>query len=199
MVKQARAARTRQLLLEAAAESFVQHGYTGASLPVISGRAGVSAGALHFHFPSKADLAAAVEDSAALRVRALTARGPSAGGGPLATLVTAIRELAAALRDEPVLRAGFTLGGDPARVGRAPALDAWHAWVRETAGRARLAGELADGVTPESVAGAVLAATVGGEVVGGRDRELVAPEHLLEFWTGLLPVMASGAAIRSSS
>ncbi|GAA2522572.1 TetR family transcriptional regulator [Streptomyces longisporus] len=52
MVKQERATRTRRALIQAA-ESFVGEGYVPASLPVISERAGVSKGALLFHFESK--------------------------------------------------------------------------------------------------------------------------------------------------
>ena len=74
MVKQVRAARTREALIRAAAEVFAADGYALASLPEISRRAGVSKGALHFHFASKDALAAEVEDVAAARVVRLAER-----------------------------------------------------------------------------------------------------------------------------
>ena len=61
MVKQERAARTRQALIQAAAEVFAEEGFVTASLSTISRRAGVSNGALHFHFANKGMLADAVE------------------------------------------------------------------------------------------------------------------------------------------
>ena len=54
MVKQERALRTREALIESAAEVFDREGFSVASLTAISSRAGVSNGALHFHFASKA-------------------------------------------------------------------------------------------------------------------------------------------------
>ncbi|MFD6492381.1 TetR family transcriptional regulator, partial [Streptomyces sp. NPDC060188] len=53
-MKQQRAVRTRDALIRSAAETFESRGYVQAKLAEISSRAGVSAGALHFHFPNKA-------------------------------------------------------------------------------------------------------------------------------------------------
>lgn len=72
MVKQERAARTREVLVRAAAEVFVEEGFATASIGAISKRAGVSAGGLHFHFGSKTALAEAVVDRAAASVRVIT-------------------------------------------------------------------------------------------------------------------------------
>ncbi|MFJ8506875.1 TetR family transcriptional regulator [Streptomyces avermitilis] len=66
-VRQERAIRTRNALIESAAALFARHGYEVVSLSTISARAGVSNGALHFHFPSKAALAEAVGVAAAQR------------------------------------------------------------------------------------------------------------------------------------
>src|SRR5258705_4564694 len=65
MVNQERAARTKRNLIRSAAEVFEREGYAAASLTVISSQAGVSNGALHFHFASKEDLAREVEGAAA--------------------------------------------------------------------------------------------------------------------------------------
>lgn len=81
MVKQARAAVTRQALISAAAEVFGADGYAMATLPAISSRAGVSSGALHFHFPNKEALASAVENAAAESARALTEESARAAKG----------------------------------------------------------------------------------------------------------------------
>lgn len=62
-LKQERAEQTRRALLLAAAEVFDEFGYAGASITRILKRAGVTAGALYFHFGSKEDLAKAVMNS----------------------------------------------------------------------------------------------------------------------------------------
>ena len=50
----------RAAFLEAAAEEFATHGYTGASLNRIIERAGTSKGAMYYYFEDKADLYATV-------------------------------------------------------------------------------------------------------------------------------------------
>ncbi|WP_159061881.1 helix-turn-helix domain-containing protein, partial [Streptomyces sp. WM6368] len=97
MVKQERAARTREALVRAAAEVFAEEGFTAASIAVISRRARVSAGGLHFHFAGKTVLARAVQDRAAQALSRITAGpavpptataptnpgpGPASGPGP---------------------------------------------------------------------------------------------------------------------
>lgn len=62
MPRQDRAERTRNLILDAAAEAFEARGFAGASLADILARAGVTKGALYFHFASKEELAKALVD-----------------------------------------------------------------------------------------------------------------------------------------
>ncbi|MEU6239216.1 TetR/AcrR family transcriptional regulator [Kitasatospora sp. NPDC047058] len=69
MVKQKRAAHTRQALLVAAGEEFATEGFDTVSLARIAKRAGVSYGGLHYHFNTKQDLAAAVVAEAATVLR----------------------------------------------------------------------------------------------------------------------------------
>lgn len=59
-VKQERALRTRELILRAAAEAFDETGYHAASVTMISKKAGVTQGAMYFHFKTKRALAQAV-------------------------------------------------------------------------------------------------------------------------------------------
>ncbi|MBV2354055.1 TetR/AcrR family transcriptional regulator [Streptomyces sp. J2-1] len=60
MALQERAIRTRRAILVAAAELFAEVGYEGATIAGILQRAGVTKGALYFHFSSKEQLAQAV-------------------------------------------------------------------------------------------------------------------------------------------
>ncbi|RSM75106.1 TetR/AcrR family transcriptional regulator [Kibdelosporangium aridum] len=62
MPKQERAERTRTTILDAAAKVFDLRGFVGASLSDILAEAGVTKGALYFHFASKEELAHALID-----------------------------------------------------------------------------------------------------------------------------------------
>lgn len=60
VAKQDRAIRTRRTILAAAAKVFEERGYQAATISEILGEAGVTKGALYFHFQSKEDLAQGV-------------------------------------------------------------------------------------------------------------------------------------------
>lgn len=62
MAQQARAIQTRRSILVAAAAVFDERGYSSATISEILARAGVTKGALYFHFTSKEDLALGVMD-----------------------------------------------------------------------------------------------------------------------------------------
>ncbi|MGW4669141.1 TetR family transcriptional regulator [Streptomyces sp. NPDC004324] len=216
MVKQVRAARTRQALVRAAAEVFADDGYALASLPAISRRAGVSTGALHFHFPSKDLLAREVEAAATVSLQKLAARqdvpaarapgapggsarpgpaappaGPALGGAALRLLVDVSRDLVLGLSADPVLRAGFGLGGDPSRKGGEGPGRWWNEWVHALLREAHGAGELAEGVSPEAAAVAVVAATLGLAGLASRHRFHFSPHLVEQFWALLLPGLAA--------
>src|SRR5947209_1109424 len=60
MVKQARAQRTYEQVLDAAADEFARYGYAQANLQRIADRTGMTKGALYGHFASKQAVAAAL-------------------------------------------------------------------------------------------------------------------------------------------
>ena len=60
MAQQERAERTRTAILDAAAQVFDEGGFFGAKLSEILQRAGVTKGALYFHFQSKEEIAQAI-------------------------------------------------------------------------------------------------------------------------------------------
>jgi AcrR family transcriptional regulator len=60
LARQDRAERTRNAILDAAAAVFNERGFAGASLSEMLARAGVTKGALYFHFSSKEELAMAL-------------------------------------------------------------------------------------------------------------------------------------------
>jgi AcrR family transcriptional regulator len=105
MVRQERAERTRQTIIEAAAEVFDQHGFAGASVSEILARAGVTKGALYFHFPSKEAIAAEIEGSELAELNAIA----SASGPFLQAVIDLSHTMAQALRESPIVRASIRL------------------------------------------------------------------------------------------
>lgn len=197
MAKQERAVRTRNALIESAAELFDRDGFETASLSMISARAGVSSGALHFHFASKADLADAVGHAAALRLDHITAREADDN---LQSLIDATYALVAALGCDAVLRAGFDLsdGVGRERAG-AGVRQVWQEWVEGVLVRAAAEGALARGVSAEDAAAVVVAATAGLESLGRHDPRWFSADSLARFWRLLLPRLARTPNLRASA
>ncbi|MFC8899530.1 ScbR family autoregulator-binding transcription factor [Streptomyces cinereoruber] len=195
MVKQERAARTRETLIRSAAEVFDREGFSASSLSQISSLAGVSNGALHFHFENKAALADAVEAEALDRLRVVTGVGPPVGAGRVQFLVDATQGLAGALRRDVVLRAGFALSGGPARPVRTGLREHWRSWVEEAVKHAEEEGELRPEAAAQDVVTAVVAATVGFEVLGVRDAQWLSAAAVGRFWRLLLPTLVPEDAL----
>lgn len=72
--QQQKSAMTREKILDAAVESFVELGYGGTTTAVVAARAGVSRGAMLHHFPSKSGLMQAAIDHLYERMVALYTR-----------------------------------------------------------------------------------------------------------------------------
>ncbi|WP_442817456.1 TetR family transcriptional regulator [Streptomyces sp. NBC_01216] len=160
-MKQERAVRTRQALLRAAAEEFDRCGYDGTSLSRISTAAGLSIGAVTFHFPSKRQLADAVQEAG----RELTV---SALESLIEEPVPALRlvidltlEVTRLMEQEPLVRSAIRLSRER------PDTDAWSdAWlpiVRKLLDRAYESGQLRTDALPADVTTLVEHLTSGAE------------------------------------
>lgn len=114
--QQGRAARTRAVLVEAAASHFDREGYEGTSLARVCGTAGISLGALTFHFPTKAELADAVMDEGRALTQAALLEVSARPGTALGKVVELTLELTRLLEVETPVRCAVRL----ARSGRAP-------------------------------------------------------------------------------
>ncbi|MFI5654490.1 ScbR family autoregulator-binding transcription factor [Streptomyces anulatus] len=192
-LKQERAEQTRRALLLAAAEVFDEFGYAGASITRILKRAGVTAGALYFHFGSKEDLAKAVMNSQPdTLVPLLAASG-------LQRLVDLTLVWSWQLQRDPLLRAGVRLTNEQASIGDSLNADPYEKFrgiMTSCLQEAREEGELQPGIEPTVVAEFVIAACTGmqmySNVVSGR-RDL--PERTQQMWNLLLPGIAVPSVI----
>ncbi|MEU4032015.1 ScbR family autoregulator-binding transcription factor [Streptomyces anulatus] len=192
-LKQERAEQTRRALLLAAAEVFDEFGYAGASITRILKRAGVTAGALYFHFGSKEDLAKAVMNSQPdTLVPLLAASG-------LQRLIDLTLVWSWQLQRDPLLRAGVRLTNEQASIGDSLNADPYEKFrgiMTSCLQEAREEGELQPAIEPTVVAEFVIAACTGmqmySNVVSGR-RDL--PERTQQMWNLLLPGIAVPSVI----
>ncbi|MEV6166109.1 ScbR family autoregulator-binding transcription factor [Streptomyces sp. NPDC052052] len=148
MAQQARAIHTRRSILVAAAAVFDERGYSSATISEILTRAGVTKGALYFHFTSKEDLALGVMDVQLDTV-------------PLPPQLTKLQELvdqgmllAHRLRHEPLVRASVGLAMDQGVEGidRGAPFRAWIDRLEQLLHAAKDQGELLPHVHPRETA-----------------------------------------------
>lgn len=187
MAQQARAIRTRRMILQAAAEVFDEFGYEGASTTEIIARGGFTRGALYFHFPSKEALAEAV----------MAAQSESLVPPVRKIRVQAVIDLtllfAERLRTDAVLRAAVRLGVDQASIknpNRAPYQEPINL-IEELLKEAGDRGELLPGVDPEEVAGILVGAFTGIQIMSQvYERRQALPGRIAVLWKYLLPSLA---------
>ncbi|MCX4960494.1 ScbR family autoregulator-binding transcription factor [Streptomyces virginiae] len=103
--RQVRAEITRQAILDGAAVAFDLSGFEGTSLSDVVRNAGVTKGALYFHFPSKEALARTLMDEQLL----VSERVPVTDDPGLQTVIDLTHQMAHGLRTDVRIRAGIRL------------------------------------------------------------------------------------------
>ncbi|MET9736368.1 ScbR family autoregulator-binding transcription factor [Streptomyces sp. NPDC006458] len=190
MAQQERAVRTRRAVLEAAAVVFAEHGYTAATVADILKTAGVTKGALYFHFDSKEALAKGV-------LELQTAQALPEQEVKLQEVVDVAMTVAHRLRHEPLLRAGARLSSDPAGIKYYGS--AWPLWVdvlTEVLTEAHQRGETLAHVVPREVAELVVSAFNGVQLYAQLETGLDDVEYRASvLLKHLLPSVASPAVL----
>ncbi|MEU3064025.1 ScbR family autoregulator-binding transcription factor [Streptomyces subrutilus] len=160
MARQERAVRTRRVILEAAAAVFDERGYDAATIADILSRAGVTKGALYFHFASKQELAQGVLDEQF-----------GEGGVPqreskLQELVDVAMLLAYRMKREPMLSAGarLSLGPGMREIFGGGSVPGWIEFTRTLLVRAKEQGELLVHVDPAETAWILSACWTGAQI-----------------------------------
>lgn len=180
--------RSRALILRIAAEEFEQRGYAAVSISEIASRVQLTKGAVYFHFPSKAALAAAVVDTYLVGWRGLQQVVDDAGSTGLAAIEHILGRVALAYRDDPGARAPLRLMREAALIDEElpRPFSAWIDAVSAYLGQAERAGELRPGLDLDQAAWTIVAATFGAEEVS---HELTGrsdlPERVEQLWETL--------------
>ncbi|GAA2047553.1 ScbR family autoregulator-binding transcription factor [Leifsonia soli] len=190
MVKQERAQVTRGTIVSGAAAVFGRRGYGLASIADIAAEAGVTKGALYFHFPSKDELARAVITEQHRRTMVAAAEVVEQGLPGLETVVRLSAVLAHQLLTDPVVQAGIRLTTDVSMFDP-PVTEPYEDWLRTTEALFRQAaeeGDLRPDLDPGMLASVVVPAYTGVQLVSetvARRADLL--ERLRDLWTVLLP------------
>ncbi|MEU3842943.1 ScbR family autoregulator-binding transcription factor [Streptomyces sp. NPDC028635] len=198
MAKQERSERTLERLVVAAAEEFALHGFVRATLGGVSRTAGVTKGALFFHFPTKDDLADAVQKRGQDILETMLTDVTRAEKSCLQVLVDATHTLSGMLRSDPFIKAGVRIARERTAGSPVPAdfYPLWLGRLGQLLETARKDGELAADVPDLSARTLVTAVVCGVETLAW----MGVPEDESHQWLGclwelVLPVVASADAL----
>ncbi|MFM9368657.1 ScbR family autoregulator-binding transcription factor [Streptomyces sp. Da 82-17] len=189
---QARSARTRNKLVRAGAELFDRKGYAQATLVQIATSAGLTKGALYFHFASKDALADDIQEQAHLLLQEFVRTHRQRSTAPVQALIDLTHLLAGALHDDPVVRASFRIAHEGA--GRNPSTAGFHdPWIAEALAlldEARRQGSLRAPL-PHGRADVLLSTLICGigVLAAAASPRLELGRGVAELWAQLLPTL----------
>ncbi len=188
MVKQERAARTHERLLDASADEFSRHGYAGANLQRIAAHAGMTKGALYAHFPSK-DALADEFTSVFHRVGYDLLRGVHDGDPPLTSLHRLTECLVSRIHTDLRFRAGLRLACEDACTRRqVPGLVTdLSAALTRLVGDAQAQGQLGAEHGPERISSLVVTVIFGTYHTASSHGPGEAAEQMRRVWQFLKP------------
>ncbi|MET9697368.1 ScbR family autoregulator-binding transcription factor [Streptomyces sp. NPDC006529] len=192
MARQERAVRTRRAILEAAASVFDERGYDAATIADILARAGVTKGALYFHFASKQELAQGVLDEQ------FGEAGVPSRESKLQELVDVAMLLAHRMKIEPMLSAGarLSLGPGMREIFGGGSVPGWIEFTRDLLVQAKQQGELLPHVDPAETAWILSACWTGAQIYSQtlNDRDDI-EERVASVYQHIYPSIATPAML----
>ncbi|MEY9872685.1 AcrR family transcriptional regulator [Streptacidiphilus sp. MAP12-33] len=187
---QERAVRTRERVLDAAAEAFATRGFAQTTLETVVAGTGVSKGALYGHFRSKEELARALVAHAGNAWGMLLAQAGHGARDPLEALRVLTIGLAARLGADMRLRAAVRLASElpPDQHDLGDPLGPLPARMAELAALAQADRTVSPGHTPAAVATLLLATVVGAQALPGLRIDQELPVGIEDLW----PLLEAG-------
>lgn len=194
---QQRAKDTRLAVIQGAAQVFAEIGYGNASLTDITKRAGVTKGALYFHFTSKRELALAVIEEQHALVIAAGAEIIGSTKPPMDKLIGLCRMFGQQLLDEPIVQGGIRLTFE-ATAFQADVSGPYEDWIstaEQLLQQAVNEGHVRPDVDPAAFSRYLIASFTGvqmvSEVLTGRKDVMLRIDQMWEF---MLPALGMGTS-----
>jgi AcrR family transcriptional regulator len=193
-LKQERAVRTRGQVLDAAAKAFATKGFPAVTVQDVAELAGVTKGAVYFHFANKEALAQAVAEEFYHVLGVIGQEVEEAQLPPLRAVSELLERTAVAFRDDTMVQAGARLQIERSLIGAEMPMpylgytESLTIWLRQ----ARTEGHLAAGTSPEATARVLVAAFFGAQHISWvlNDRADIA-ERVREILTAVVPLAAA--------
>jgi len=199
MAIQQRSVISRTAIITAAAHVFVRRGYAASTIALISDEAGLTKGAIYFHFSSKDLIARAVIEKQQETI-ALISAGFDMSQSSLAILVLASRDLGMRMQSDIVVRAGLQLAvevgvfGDPVTSTYAD----WSDMVRALVQGAIDQGDVRKNVDPEVFVRFFISAFTGIQIVSGATTDLEDIQlRINDLWEVVLPGVVPPARVEA--
>lgn len=189
-MKQNRALRAHERILDAAAHEFVRHGYAHTTTQAVAERSGMTKGGLYAHFTSKSELAQAFHDHASILWNDLERTAASAGPDAHAQLSVLPGALAEQLQRDQRLQAALRLDDERELSGSPGLLVQIRSRLSALAGAAQADRALADDCTPDLVAHILLALTLSTSRLPGSDAEV--ERQMEQMWAWLWSALRGG-------
>ncbi|MEU4653311.1 ScbR family autoregulator-binding transcription factor [Streptomyces sp. NPDC023723] len=192
---QDRARATRRSLLEAAACLFAQQGYAGTSVNDISARSGRTSGSIYFHYASKEGIALAVVHDGFATWPSLVTRYEDQSVPPLERLIALSHEIARALAEDSLTRAGARLWAErhAINVQLPDPFVLWTTAATRLLAQAHAGGQLAAGVRPAPTARTLVRAFFGFcTLTEALDGPQAVNGRLSDWWQLVLPSLQGG-------
>jgi AcrR family transcriptional regulator len=191
VLKQQRAIQTRRTVLDAAARVFAANGYLATSLSQILAEAGVTKGALYFHFASKEDLARAVVLEQFAPVEDPDATELPSGAEALQAAIDLTHQIARSLMDDPMMQASIRLVIEQSAFLDEPDAGPYLGWISLFQGlftEAQRVGDIRAESDPATLARIVIGSFTGIQLVSGvLDGRTELPQRIGDLWELVLP------------
>ncbi|MFH9225420.1 ScbR family autoregulator-binding transcription factor [Streptomyces lydicus] len=192
MAQQDRAIRTRRVILEAAASVFDEQGYDRATIAEVLERAGVTKGALYFHFASKEQLALAVLEEQVVDIAVEPQKIK------LQEFVDAGQVLAYRLRRDPIQRGAARLAVEQGsnHLDRKQSMISWTRFVEGLLNEARARGEILESIVVRDTAELFVGAFAGLQMMShAMSNQADLSHRLTVFFQHTLPSIAVPAVL----
>lgn len=167
MAQQERAVRTREAVIQAAAEAFADAGFLATSMADIFARAGVTKGALYFHFTSKEELAFAIIDAEEQAAAEMIESVMATDSPPLQKLIDISFRWAHLIQSNSIVQAGLRMIIEQGTYSR-PMPQPYTQWQDLSAqlfAQAQERGELERSVDARNMAEFIVSSFTGAQIV----------------------------------